>query len=64
MCLGFRRFGVRSERDRAGPSTFVLDTDLAFDRGSLEGRPDYGCDKGDSDRDADCGSSHVERAVS
>lgn len=67
MGLGFCRIRIRRAGDRAGSSTFVVDTDLAFDPGLVEGCPDYGCDEGYSDRDADRGArqwGHVDRAFS
>lgn len=64
MGLTLGRREIRCASDRAGGATPVVDADLAFDVGLIEGGPDYGCDEGDSDRDADCGSCHVERAVS
>ena len=58
MGLAFGLTDICGAGDRAGGSPFVLDADLAFDRGLSEGSPDYGCDEGGSDRDADCGTCH------
>ena len=64
MRLHFGCREVRCAGDRAGFATLVVDADFALDVGGVEGVPDYCGDECDSDRDADCGACHEERAVS
>jgi hypothetical protein len=60
--LGCRQVG--RARDRAGRAPLIIDADLTFDPGGVEGISQDGGYEGGADREADCGACHDEEAVS